>query len=469
MAKTVQGSGVKFSQQDTAPVSTLIDPSTFEAATVTSGALNVNTNVTPGSLQDVNLTQVDGVGISLGQKTSSASLPVVLSSDDIVDISVKQYNGNTVASAGQNGVFAVGGNQSAGAAISTNAYPQLIGGSDYAGSPALQLARIDSTGHLKTDLGKVLGQTVVTGNGVTGVGSQRVTIASDNTPFQTKSLASFSEVSFTTTTAQAVATTDVLTGGYQSVTIQYTSQGTNAVCTAQVSNDNSTWGTLPVQLSSAIQSNPSSTATTTGVFHTSLLGYRYFRINVTGISAGTTAGVVEFSTFPISLMSVSTNSIVVGSVANGGTDSGNPVKVGFLAKTANPTAVTDGQRVNALSDKLGKQVTVNSIRDLKARQVTTITSSTAETTIVTAVASTFLDVYGLIIENTSATACECILRDSTAGTVVASFLVPAGETRGFWGTESAALTQTTVNNNWTLTCGTSVASIKVTAAYVKNT
>lgn len=157
-----------------------------------------------------------------------------------------------------------------------------------------------------------------------------------------------------------------------------------------------------------------------------------------------------------------------GDVASGSSDSGNPVKVGGLGKTANPTAVTDGQRTNFLTDKLGKQVVVNSIRDLKGMQSTTITSSTAETTIVTAVASTFCDLYGLILTNTSATTTKVTIKDSTAGTTRAVIEVPPTETRGFMLTESAALPQATVNTNWTATCGTSVSAVEIAAFFVKN-
>lgn len=163
------------------------------------------------------------------------------------------------------------------------------------------------------------------------------------------------------------------------------------------------------------------------------------------------------------------NAQVVGNIANDSVDSGNPVKVGGQARTTNPTAVADGDRVNATFDKLGKQVVVGSIRDLKDGEHTVITSSTAETTIATAVASTFLDLYGLVIDNSSATVCTVTIKDSTAGTTRFTFTVPGGDTRGFMLPESAARKQSAVNNNWTATCGTSVASISITTMYVKNT
>lgn len=157
-----------------------------------------------------------------------------------------------------------------------------------------------------------------------------------------------------------------------------------------------------------------------------------------------------------------------GLTASGSSIAVAPITHGGQAKTANPTAVADGQVVNATYDKLGKQVVVGSIRDLKGRQTTTITASTSETTIVTAVASTFLDIYGLVLANSGATATTVQLRDSTAGTVLGTFYVPAGDTRGFMLPESAALAQTTVNNNWTAQCGSSTSSMIVTALYVKN-
>jgi hypothetical protein len=138
------------------------------------------------------------------------------------------------------------------------------------------------------------------------------------------------------------------------------------------------------------------------------------------------------------------------------------------SKTTNPVGRADGTIGAAIADKVGKLVSVQSIRDLKGRQVTTITSSTAETTVVTATAATFNDVYGVIVENTSATGTEIVFKDSTAGSTAFTLYVPANDTRGFTIGESGALKQTTVNNNWTATCTTSVASVVITMLYVQN-
>lgn len=152
-----------------------------------------------------------------------------------------------------------------------------------------------------------------------------------------------------------------------------------------------------------------------------------------------------------------------GTVANGVADTGNPVKIGGKASTSTSSAVTDGQRVDAEFSKTGKQVVIGTLREQMANQITTITSSTSETTIVTADATYFMDVYALIITNTSATATKVTIKDSTAGTTRMVFQVPATDTRGFMLSVDAGHKQATVNNNWTATCGTSVADIVITA------
>lgn len=125
--------------------------------------------------------------------------------------------------------------------------------------------------------------------------------------------------------------------------------------------------------------------------------------------------------------------------------------------------------VRMAADSSGRSVMAGSIRANKVQQATTITSSTGETTVLTQVASTYLDVYGVIVTNTSTTACEVIFKDSTSGTSRFSIEVPGTETRGFMLPESGGHNQDTVNNNWTATCGTSVSSIKITMFAIKNT
>lgn len=163
------------------------------------------------------------------------------------------------------------------------------------------------------------------------------------------------------------------------------------------------------------------------------------------------------------------SSVVAGDVAHAASNSGNPVGIGGEARTTNPTAVTDGQRVKGIFDKLGKQIVVGAIRDLKSDQQTALSNTTSETTIITAVASTFLDLYGLILANTGASATKVTIRDDTAGTVRAIIYVPAGETRGFMLPVDSAIKQAAVNKPWTAQCSVATTAMEVTAMFVKNT
>lgn len=158
-----------------------------------------------------------------------------------------------------------------------------------------------------------------------------------------------------------------------------------------------------------------------------------------------------------------------GDIAHGtAVGSSKPNMIAGRAATANPTANSDGTVTRIMTDDLGKVIAVSAVRDLKGVQTTTITSSTSETTIITAVASTFLDLYGLILTNSSASAQIATIKDATAGTTRLTIEIPAGDTRGFMLDAGSAIAQAVVNNNWTLTCTTSLASLYVTALYVKN-
>ena len=175
-------------------------------------------------------------------------------------------------------------------------------------------------------------------------------------------------------------------------------------------------------------------------------------LSVQGVSSGTTLPVTS-----------------TGSVAHDGVDSGNPVKVGGMARTTWPAAVSDADRANLITDKFGRTIVTSNPRDLRGNQQTTITSSTAETTIVTAgAAGVFNDVHDIVIANTSATACNVTIKDATAGTTRFVFAVPSGQTVRWSVPSCDAHKQVAAANNWTATCGTSVASISITALYVSN-
>lgn len=159
---------------------------------------------------------------------------------------------------------------------------------------------------------------------------------------------------------------------------------------------------------------------------------------------------------------------VSGDVAHDSADAGEPVKVGGKALTAEPTAVAANDRVNAMFDIYGHQITRGALREMKGSQMTTITSSVSETTVVTADATYKLDVYGVIVTNTSATPTEVTFKDSTGGTSRFMISVPANDMRGFMLPIGDGHIQTAANNNWTATCADSVASVVITVLFVKN-
>lgn len=131
------------------------------------------------------------------------------------------------------------------------------------------------------------GNIVGTGDGTT-VGS---VVAGDSGQNAQIIVGARKEVTFTTTTAQAVASTD--TSNYSYASVHITSQGGSSTVTFQVSNDNTNWVSTTLLSASANGGGITSSTLAAVVYYGPITG-RYFRLNVTGIVSGTTAGVVEF-------------------------------------------------------------------------------------------------------------------------------------------------------------------------------
>jgi len=142
--------------------------------------------------------------------------------------------------------------------------------------------------------------------------------------------------------------------------------------------------------------------------------------------------------------------------------------LGVRADTLADVSGATGDYIQQSHDLKGRLMVGSAPRTLKADQTTTITASTTETTIVTAIASTFIDVYGVILANTGSTATSVTIRDVIAGTSRGQVYVPAGDTRGFMLPIDAAWKQATVNTAWTAQCSASTSSLVVTVLYVKN-
>lgn len=177
------------------------------------------------------------------------------------------------------------------------------------------------------------------------------------------------------------------------------------------------------------------------------------RVTIANDSTGILAGVTTVTT-------VTTVATLTGSgVAHDGADSGNPHKVGGRAMTTARTAVSDGDRADVALDVQGRVITErDGPRELDAIATLTLSSTTTETSLLAAVASTFLDILDVIVINSSASASRVDFRDDTAGTIRFFVYAPAGSTVGFSGQRWP---QAVVNKPWTAQCSASVAAIQI--------
>lgn len=109
--------------------------------------------------------------------------------------------------------------------------------------------------------------------------------------------------------------------------------------------------------------------------------------------------------------------ITGGAVAHDAADSGNPDKIGGKASLNEPTAVTDGDRVNAWFDLSGRQVVTLGHGNPEAPVTLNATASGDTTVIAAPGASVSIYVCKASVHNRAATNRRASLRDGTAGTI----------------------------------------------------
>lgn len=269
-------------------------------------------------------------------------------------------------------------------------------------------ADADATHPIPVQVGDSAGQVnVITGDA--GQGAQVVT-------------GSRKEVTFSTTTAQAVAATDV--SNYRWVSVHITSQGSSSTVTFQGSNDNSNWISVPMVATTSTSTIVFST--TSASLFTGPCGYRYFRLNVTGIAAGTTAGVVEFFATPASItLSTVTADTELPSAAT---------IVDGLTNPSTPQIAADGMAFNGASwDRLRTPTTFKTV---------TATGS-GDTALWTPTSGKKFRLLRYLIQVTGAATLasgadlDIVLRDATTALGLGhSLYVPtsAGTTLGGWST-----------------------------------
>lgn len=283
---------------------------------------------------------------------------------------------------------------------------------------------------------------------------------------------------FTGTFTNATQTTSVTaTGldGYGNILISI--QGTYGTATAvfEGSDDSgTTWFAVDAAQTSGstIEGGYTSLTNITRSWQINVPGFDSVRVRSTAVASGTVNVRMSASAAlgaDAAAVSIAGTVIVddLAAAPTGSTVPANAQYEGALAQNALPTAGTPGNLVGELADKFGRPVVLpNAFRDIMGTQTTTITSSTAETTIITSIASTFLDLVSIFISNTSVTAARVDIRDATAGTVIFQLYIPAGDMRGI--SLTTPWPQTTVANNWTAQSSASVADLRVSALYIKN-
>jgi hypothetical protein len=106
---------------------------------------------------------------------------------------------------------------------------------------------------------------------------------------------------------------------------------------------------------------------------------------------------------------------VVGNVAHGSADSGDPLKIGGKASTSRPTAVSNAQRVNAWFEEYGRLVVADMVPDWATGAYKLVNSSGAAWDTIKAApgANLALVITTFTAINTSTTSGRLLVRDST--------------------------------------------------------
>ena len=163
-------------------------------------------------------------------------------------------------------------------------------------------------------------------------------------------------------------------------------------------------------------------------------------VNVTGFDTSIAASLIDSggvgysgsNPVPVYNVAGAVSSVVaVGPTASDSADNDSaPVKVGGIARTANPTAVQAGDAVSATYDDTGRQVMkVHQVRDLlKTAYVTE--DEVGEVVLLAGVAGEFHDLVYVLCANESDAAINLDFRQTTGGTVQLSVEVPANGTAG---------------------------------------
>lgn len=263
------------------------------------------------------------------------------------------------------------------------------------------------TANQSVNVAQVNGVTPLMGNGVTGTGSQRVTIASDNTAFSVNANAG------TNLNTSALALDATLGRAQGSATSGQTGpivQG--AVTTAAPSYTTAQTSPLSLTTTGALRVDASAQTLTVGSHAVTNAGTFAVQAAESGtwtVQPGNTANTTPW--------------LVAGQAASAAAIAGNPVRIGYRAGTADFTATTDAQQVDGLATTTGKAIFLPyalRANDWVYAAVAGGLVTTAGVTIKAAAGSGIRNcVTSMQVMNSHQTiGTEVVLRDGAAGTVI---------------------------------------------------
>jgi hypothetical protein len=153
-----------------------------------------------------------------------------------------------------------------------------------------------------------------------------------------------------------------------------------------------------------------------------------------------------------------------GNVAHDAPDSGNPLKIGFRARTSDITAVANDDRTDGIADKIGRQVVAPyALPEEEAKGTTGDIVDTTSTQVIAAVASQKLYITSITVSNMSDTVMTRVdIQDGSGGTVI--WQGPAAMNGGGFTQEFPMPISTTAGNGLFAVCGTTGALVRVSAA-----
>lgn len=170
---------------------------------------------------------------------------------------------------------------------------------------------------------------------------------------------------------------------------------------------------------------------------------------VSGASWSTEA--TQAGTWTVALSGALTSAVVTGPVVADVADDGSaPVKIGGIARTANPTAVAAGDSVSLSADDLGRQLTRPvQVRDLTITAYATYTTGT-EATLLAATAGSLHDLIYVLASNNSTAAVGIDIRPVLAGNVVMHLEIPANGVVGVATPVPIPQSASDTGNAWTV-------------------